>query len=57
MCFQVFWNKTGLSNDYASLFTRGVFPRIKNVHEEAKVIVKIEAVFFIVFQPDYRDLI
>ena len=53
----MFWDKTGLSNEYASLFTRGVFPKIKNVYEEAKVIVKIEAVFFIVFQPDYRDLI
>ena len=29
----------------------------KNVYEEAKVIVKIEAVFFIVFKPDYKDFI
>ena len=44
-CFQVFWDKTGLSNEYVSLFTRGVFPKMKNVYEEAKLIVKIEVVF------------
>ena len=60
---QVFWDKTGLSNKYVSLFTRGVFsappsptPK-KNVYEEARMIVKIEVVFSIAFQPDYRDLI
>ena len=61
ICFQAFWDKTGLSNKFASLFTRGVFSKIKNVYEEAKVIIEIviviEVVFFIVFKPDYRDLI
>ena len=56
-CFQVCWDKAGLSNEYVSLFTRGAFPKIKNVCEEAKAIVKIEAVFFIIFKPNYRDLI
>ena len=58
LCFQAFWDKAGLSNEYVSLFTRGIFPKIKkNVYEEAKVIVKIEAVFFFVFKPVYKDLI
>ena len=29
----------------------------ENICGEAKVIVKIDAAFFIVFQADYRDLI
>ena len=53
-CFQVFWDKTSLSNEYA-LLTLGVFPKIKK--EEHEVIGKIEAAFFIDFKPDYRDLI
>ena len=53
----VFRDKTGLSNEYVLLFTRGAFPKIKNVCEEAKAIVKIEAVLFIIFKPNYRDLI
>ena len=48
-CFQVFWDKTGLSNEYVSLFPRGVFPTIKNVYEETKVIVKIEDYFSLFF--------
>ena len=57
ICFQVCWDKIGLSNEYASLFTRGEFPKIKKICEEAKAIVKIETVFFIIFKPNYRDLI
>ena len=30
---------------------------MKNVCGEAKVIVKTDAVFFVVFKPDYRDFI
>ena len=41
--------QAGLSNEYASLFTQCVFPKIKNVYKEAQVIIKIEAVFFIAF--------
>ena len=29
----------------------------KNVCEKAKAIVKVEAVFFIIFKPRYKDLI
>ena len=36
----------------------GVFLKIKkSVCGQAKVIVKLDALFFIVFKPDYRDLI
>ena len=38
-------------------FSHGIPQNKKNVCEEAKVIAKIEAVFFILFKPDYRDLI
>ena len=34
----------------------GHSPKQKNVCEEAKAIVKIEAVFFIIFKLRYRDL-
>ena len=35
----------------------GHSPKYKNVCEEAEAIVKIEAVFFIIFKPNYRDVI
>ena len=60
ICFQLFWEKTSLSNKCASLFTQGVFPKIKKMYMKkviVKVIVKIEAIFFIVFKQGYRDLI
>ena len=55
ICFQVCWDKTGLSNEYESTATRRTFPKRKHVCEEAKVLVKIEAIRFIVFKPDYRN--
>ena len=33
----------------------GHSPKEKNVYEEAKVSVKIETLFFVVFKPDYRN--
>ena len=55
ICFQIFWNFKGHSKEYVSLFTPGMFPKMVCV--EAKIIVKREAAFFIIFKPDYRDLI
>ena len=40
-----------------TFYTKGILQNKKNVCVEAKVIVKIDVVFFIVFKPDYRDLI
>ena len=38
--------------------TQGAIPKMKkNKYEEAKMLVKIEAICFIVFKPDYRNYI
>ena len=57
MCISFFHMFSGMLGQSRSLFTQGAFPKIKNACEEAKAIVKIEAVFFIIFKPNYRDLI
>ena len=56
--FSGIWGQSrSLKRKCVTFHARGVPRNKKNVYEEAKVMVKTEAAFLIVFKPDYRDVI
>ena len=54
--FRYFGKKQVSQMNMRNFSHKGYSQKQKNVYKKTKVIVKIEAVFFIVSKPDYRDL-
>ena len=52
-CFQVYSEKTGLSNEYCHTRDIPLNEKLAKLRLVKIMLVKIEVAFFIVFKPDY----